>query len=140
MSYRIAVASGDGKTVDTGFGAAEDFLIYEVNGTEYRLLEKRKSLCSVSRNADVDQGTSCADHENNASGCDGDGNTDCRGHGKHSGMVSAVSDCKCVLCKKIGYGAQKELERKGILSFDIEMDIDEALKKIVIYIDKALKY
>ena len=48
-----------------------------------------------------------------------------------------MCDCRCVICSKIGLSAQKELERRGILSFDVETSVAEALEKIVNYIYKT---
>ena len=42
MSYRIAVASSDGISIDLHFGEADHFLIYEVEGMEYTLMGERR--------------------------------------------------------------------------------------------------
>lgn len=42
MSYLIAVGSSDGKQVDLHFGSAAEFFIYEIEGEDIRLKEKRQ--------------------------------------------------------------------------------------------------
>ncbi len=129
MSYKIALASSDGINIDLGFGAAEHFYIYEVEGTEYSLLEDRECTADPSAPAGCEENAGC--------GTDGDRGFGCGGRGIHSARIAFVSDCRCVVCKKIGFSVQKDLERKGILSFDIETGISEALEKIVNYIYKT---
>lgn len=41
MSYKIAVASSDGKQIDETFGSAKRFMIYEVADGIYKRLEER---------------------------------------------------------------------------------------------------
>ena len=50
--------------------------------------------------------------------------------------VDKIKDCRCIVCKKIGFQAQKQLERKAISVFDIEGSIDEILGKIIEYYRK----
>lgn len=47
-----------------------------------------------------------------------------------------LSDCRCVVCKKIGFQAQKQFEKKAISVFDVECEIKEALDKITFYYNK----
>ena len=42
VSYKIAVASSDGANIDLTFGEAFEFTVYEAEGTDYKVLEKRK--------------------------------------------------------------------------------------------------
>ena len=51
--------------------------------------------------------------------------------------VEIISDCRCVVCKKIGYKVQKQLEKLAIISFDIDCTVEEALNKITVYIQKT---
>ena len=136
MAYRIAVASSDGVNIDLSFGAASEFLIYEADGTEYRLFETRRYEPTDSDDAKKSESDSGADQGcGDGAGCGG-GHGCGAGGGGHEEKVSLLSDIRCLICKKIGFGAQKALERKGITSFDIECGIDEALEKITAYIDK----
>lgn len=50
MSFRVAVASSDGKFVNQHFGMAQQFLIFEIDDQcEYKFLELRKNIpaCDV---------------------------------------------------------------------------------------------
>lgn len=132
MAYKIAVASSDNKNVDISFGAASNFLIYEVEDLEFNLLEKREYR--VSNESDVQ---SCdAKKDCKSPGC-GEGGHGCGGASGVSDKVKIIEDCRCILCKKIGFQVQKQLEKKAIASFDIECDINEGLDKIVNYLYKV---
>ena len=51
--------------------------------------------------------------------------------------VLLIDDCRCVVCAKIGFQAQKQFERKAISVFDIECKITDALDKITAYYEKV---
>ncbi|NLK95900.1 MAG: hydrogenase [Clostridiales bacterium] len=123
MSYRIAIASNDGININEHFGSAKYFLIVEVDdkgnyvNKENRIIEESsiKSNC----------GSGC----NNGCGGKGDFATSYR--------VSLISDCRALLCKKIGTNFEKQLGRKGIISYQIDNSIEEALKIIIEYYRKV---
>ena len=69
------------------------------------------------------------------SGCSGNG-MGCNGSTDVTSKVDKIKDCRCIVCKKIGFQAQKQLERKAISVFDIEGGIDEILDKIIEYYRK----
>lgn len=123
MSYKIAIASSDERTIDLKFGSATAFLIYEVrdDGTWERV-ERR----SVSERDDTEVPSSCGDKGE----CLGGG---CHSSGPSNPRVDLIADCRCVLCKKTGNPIQKQLDKKAISSFDITGEIEEALHKIVQY-------
>lgn len=123
MSYKIAVASSDQKKIDLNFGAASEFLIYEVreNG-EFELIERRK----VSETRKAEEPSSCGEKGE----CKGGG---CHGSGPLNPRVDLISDCRCLLCKRTGNPVQKQLDRKAISSFDVDGEIEEAIHKIVLY-------
>lgn len=118
MSYRIAAASSDGIRIDTAYGQAEQFRIYEVDDAGITLAEIRPAEAKSTPHP----------HE----GCSGNGG----GCSEHTG-TEPVSDCKCVLCKSFGRKVIKYLERNGIYAFDIECDIETALKKITAYLERV---
>lgn len=152
MSYKIAVASSDGIQIDETFGSAEKFLIYEVEDGVYRRLETRASDEKRTDRSGAPQAPGCnpasgfqkkdgggegnACHAENGcgagSGC-GNGAGGCGGAGEASAKVELVSDCRCVVCKKIGFHIQKQLERKAISAFDVACPVEEALEKISYY-------
>lgn len=117
MGYYIAVASSDGKAVDLSFGEAEEFLIYEINGKSIKAPYARH--CVEKQNSDTENICGCGIHG-----------------GNHNARVELLSDCRCVLCGKIGPQARKLLERKQISVFDIEADLIDALQKVIDYFDK----
>lgn len=134
MSYKIAIGTSDGVHVDLKFGEVSHFTIYEVSGNEVKLSEIRNVL---------------NDKESDAPGCDtsGCGNGQCGGSGggcsgpsEVTERISIISDCRCVVCKKIGFQAQKQFEKKAISVFDVECDVSEALDKITFYYDKMDKH
>lgn len=134
MSYKIAVGSSDGIHVDLKFGEVTRFLICEV-ADEIRLAEERwvsvdretagtgKAFCGTS-------GAGCS-----RAGCGGNGRG-CNGASDVIARVGLLEDCRCVVCKKIGFQAQKQLEKKAISVFDVECEIREALDKITFYYGK----
>jgi len=125
MAYYIAIGSSDGINTDLKFGEVEKFLIYKVEGTDYELYEKREV-------ADADGfAAKCGDKN----GCSGSGHG-CGGGEEVAAKVTAIEDCRAVVCKKIGFQAQKQFEKRAISVFDIETTITDALDKIAGYYNK----
>ncbi len=124
MSYKIAVVSSDQRKIDLNFGAASEFLIYEVreNG-EFGLIERRKVPETL-------QGEELSSSCGKKGECKGGG---CHDSGPQNPKVDLISDCRCLLCKKTGSPVQKQLDRKAISSFDVDGEIEEAIHKIVLY-------
>lgn len=153
MSYLIAVATSDAKVVDLGFGAAKGFHIYEVEGTSYKEKEYREfaeeeissdvqsgcggqtSECGDTSNCGRPSG-GCGDGSQGGCGGSGDGHGGCGGSEGALKKVELIADCRSLVCKKIGFQAQKQLEKKAIAGFDVECSVDEALAKIATYFDK----
>jgi hypothetical protein len=145
MSYKIAVASSDGTHIDETFGSAKEFLIYEVTDETYVKSEVR-AVEEVSNAVDeVSQPQKEAASQENCgnsgscgkSGCNSGLGGGCLGGGEVSGKVELISDCRCIVCKKIGFHIQKQLERKAITSFDVTCTVEEALQKITAYFHKV---
>ena len=103
----IAVASKDGKEINQHFGHAERFLIYDVDGSDARLVDEKK----VERYCSYDQ-----DHP-------------LRAH-----LLAAISDalknCRAVVCAQIGQGPQMEMERLGLDTFVADGPIKPALVEL----------
>lgn len=158
MSYKIAVGSSDEIHVDLKFGEVDRFIIYEVDDDGFRKSEYRAVLSSpeaseavtetLSNNdiADQERAEGCLQPKQSGcqpqgcaggSGCGGGpgcgGGHDCGGSGEIIDKVKLISDCRCIVCKKIGFQVQKQFERKAISVFDIECEIGEALEKIAAY-------
>ncbi len=100
MPYKIAVATSDGVNIDRTFGSAECFTIYEVNDDHFTFAEKR----AFPEWQEISPETCKNDCH---SGC-GNG---CGNGGQHSGKVDLISDCRCVVCTKIGFPIRKQLGR-----------------------------
>ncbi len=125
MAYKIAIASSDGENVDLSFGAAESFYIYDVNGVEFALSEER-ILGSGEDAALQNPSGGCESGCGGGSGC-----------GASSQKVESLSDCRSIVCRKIGFGVTKQLEKKAISGFSVECSVTEALEKIASYYDKV---
>lgn len=164
MTYKIAVASSDGITVDGAFGEVTEFRIYQVEGEQYTQVEYRKMPepliqkpedTAVAQRADSTDQQNCSgqDSDPTEAGCCGGQDSDpteagcCGGHGGHGGCgcgtpdgssvrIKVLSDCRSIVCKKIGPHAKKLLERKAIAAFDVECSVEDALKKIIFYYNR----
>lgn len=131
--YKIAIGSSNGRDVDLKFGEIQSFLIYQIDGTNCELIEKR-DIASNTINVKSSIESSC-ENKCESSGCSGNGH----GCGEASEIfdkVAYISDCRSVVCKKIGFQAQKQFEKKAISVFDVECKVDEALEKISFYYSK----
>lgn len=123
MSYKIAVATSDGINVDETFGAAVRFVIYEAESGKYHISEERT--------AGSEPVTHCSSSSERK--CEGKGGGCCGGSEEESEKVVLISDCRCVVCTKIGFHVQKQLQRKAISMFDVQCSVSEALDKITGY-------
>lgn len=154
MSYKIAVASSDGIHIDETFGAALAFHIFEVTDRRYEQVEIRSvgEDVLISEKAEnkseikQENGTKESNWPESGcsrkadcgqSGCHGGAGGGCGGSDGASEKVNAISDCRSVVCKKIGFHIQKQLERKAITSFDVACTVEEALDKISAYFSKV---
>lgn len=150
MAYKIAVGSLDGINVDLKFGEVSEFLIYEITD-EIRLIEKRKvnsvkadNINTNSTNNSDNTNTNSTNESNNTNNActNGSSHNRCCGNGNGCGSqsiipgVTLIEDCRCVVCKKIGFQAQKQFEKKAITVFDVDTSIDDALTKITAYYAK----
>lgn len=139
MAYKIAAASSDGVYIDLSFGAADSFYIYEIDEeNQYHFCEIRK----YTENAGTDftsyqeacHDTGCSGIAGNREGCQGTG---CNGQNKSPMKIALIEDCRCILCKKLGFQVQKQLEKKAITAFAIDLKIDDAIRKIAEYFDRV---
>lgn len=137
MSYKIAVVSSDGVNIDQSFGAANEFRIYEAaDDGKYHLLEIRqwKEPAAGVSSDDCTPGADRGCGSKAGIGCGSGGG--CGGTGQTIPKLELVSDCRSILCSKIGFQVRKQMEKKAIAAFDIEYPINEALHKIVSYFSK----
>ena len=165
MSYKVGITSTDGIYVDAHFGGASSFLIYEVNADgSYENIEERivpgsnKDISSDSIIPSKENGNSCGSSLDCASSQNCTTNSDCSpkascgsadgnksgsggGCGGHSDSkidanVLLITDCRCLLCNKVGAGAERQLGRKAITAFQVDYKIEDALAKIINYYTK----
>ena len=85
---RVAVATQDGLTIDTHFGHAREFRIYDISGEIATFLEKR----------DIDQYCVAGQSMGSALG----------------GILEAVADCQAVLVAMIGEPPRARLAEIGV--------------------------
>jgi predicted Fe-Mo cluster-binding NifX family protein len=108
---KVAVASENKLVVHQHFGRATQFLIYEVEEAECRLVEIRKNQppCGTARE-------------------DGEG-----GHSEDimQKTVDLLSDCRAVVVARIGPAAVEKLSRLGIQAFVIPDFIDSAMQRLM---------
>ena len=129
MAYLIAIGSSDGKVSDLKFGEVQNFFVYKIEGTDYELSEVR--------NVSLPEGTGC---DTSKCGTEGAGCSSasggCGGSGEAETKVELIKDCRAIICKKIGFQAQKQLARYQISVFDVELPAGDALEKISAYYAK----
>ncbi len=108
MSYKIAVASTDGKVVNQHLGRAEKFYILEVNDeNDFYYVENRDNIAACNGGTHSDEGLNLT--------------------------VQLLSDCKYVLVSRIGPVAEYALRKKGVTALSISDYIEEAVKKLIFY-------
>ena len=123
--YKVAVATSDGKTVDSHFGHAQSFLIFEVDedSGSYEDIEERDVTAACS-------GGSCAASSSaNDSGCGGHNGAG-EGHSQMDEIAKALSDVDYVLVTRIGPHAIRALAKYDVTAYDIVLPIGEAIAKI----------
>ncbi|MDH4200385.1 MAG: hypothetical protein OEV66_08410 [Spirochaetia bacterium] len=97
---KVAITSSDGKNIDTHFGHADCFYIYEISGDKINLLDIRETerFCTKDSN-----------------------------HGKNNGVMEQfaklLNDCEILLCSSIGYHVAESLKDYGINPYMLECDI-----------------
>jgi predicted Fe-Mo cluster-binding NifX family protein len=101
VKLRVAVSSETGRLVDSHFGKANTFMIYEVSDAEIKHIEDRE-----------------IDEEWEMGG----------GAPKSAGRVKAISDCDAVVTSRIGVHAQDSLKEHGVLGVEYPYQIDKGLK------------
>ncbi len=110
MSYKIAVASTDGKVVNQHFGRAEKFYVLEVNdNNEFHYVEERDNIAACNGGTHSDEGLILT--------------------------VQLLIDCKYVLVSQIGPVAKYALNKKGVTAFIITHYIEVAVRKLIHFND-----
>jgi predicted Fe-Mo cluster-binding NifX family protein len=111
VSFKVAVASSDGKFVNQHFGMTTQFLIFEIDDNgDYKFLELRENIPA----------------------CDVGGHTE----DAMTTSVRLISDCKALIASHIGPAAVNILLDHGIDPYIAPMFIEEALKELVLSLKK----
>lgn len=140
MTYKIAIASSDGIYVDTHFGSASSFLIVEVDGDGSYSGKEARIVPNPAEHIETNSLCSSRKACGNSSDCTGKKESGCGGGHSEAQIdlrVSLIADCRCLICKKIGSGVERQLERKAITTFQVDNKVEEALKKITEYYRKT---
>lgn len=130
MEFKIAVASSDGRRVDTPFGKAEQLYIYESMKPGTYLLRECRRL----RPGDLTPEEGAVTDAGHC-GC-GVGANCCSGDGE-SIKLQVIEDCRFFLCSHIGLRARKTLERHAITVFEIDEAVNTAIEKIVRFYNRS---
>lgn len=94
---KIAIASTDGVSINEHFGRAKEFWIYESD-------EKGKYQFVERRTNNLEERSD-----------------------QHAAAVQLLADVEVILVNKIGPGAEKELQRGGIIVLSVSETIEKAL-------------
>ena len=132
MSTKVAITSSDNLNVDLHFGQASEFLIYELRGDNFELVEKRAAPANQSQDTEeLNTGSGCGGCGNGSGGgcCAGGG-------GVLSPVVENLLDCRAIVAAQIGGNVRRQFERNAISCFDIELPVEEALEKLAAYYKK----
>ena len=109
----MAVASTDGIVVNSHFGMAESFYIYEIDGDKVRCADRR----AIDEEA---KGCACGDADDH--------------NKKLLKKIETIKDCKYVVISRIGVGAENLLSEYDIKSYEIPGFIEESLNQLISYV------
>jgi len=98
MSYRIAIASSNGESVNQHFGNAENFLIYEVSKEKVSFVEDRPMQSSSIGAGHSDE--------------------------KVVYLADQLQDCSVVFVTKIGMKASRYLYQHKLKSFQVNFSLN----------------
>jgi len=110
-TYRIAVASSDGKTINEHFGKAVSFLVYDTGKEGYTFIEKRNVTPLNCKSEHTEESL--------------------------APNIEALKDCTAVVVVKIGDPVRRAFERNGVSVFEKTESIDNALTKLAAYYTKT---
>lgn len=119
MSYRIAITSLDGVSIDTHFGQSPGFHIFEAeeDGSSWKEVEYRE----IPKTAEFVSGEA--------------EQPSCNGHDEARLIIISrmLNDCVYLLTKKIGLKPYRFLQRTGLTSLELSGDIAPVVEKLIHY-------
>jgi len=107
MHMKVAIGTSDGIAVTEHFGYALQFQIWDFANGRFRLLETRRNLPACGATRDERTVRDPMDVS-----------------------VDLVSDCRAVLVTRIGECAVNRLDALGILAFETEDAVEQALAEL----------
>jgi len=113
MSYKIAIASNNGESVNEHFGQAENFLIYEVTNEGVNFVEDREVEPATDGNKHSDYGL--------------------------IRVADILQDCKAVFVLKIGVKASRYLYQRDIKSFEVDYSLNFIFSSLIKNPQKGFK-
>ena len=106
--YKIAVTSKYGKLVDKHFGHTVEFIIYQTDGQQSKILETRhlEKFCEGMAACDLEEA-------------------------RRDSVIEALADCDAVLTMRIGYQAKNKLKEQGISAVEFCDTVENGLQYAV---------
>lgn len=98
MTYRIAIASRDGESVNEHFGQARNLLVYEVDDTCIRFVEDREIELRAGEAAHTAENMKI--------------------------FAEALSDCSAVFVRRIGARSATYLNARNIRTFEVDFSLN----------------
>lgn len=135
MSIKVAIATSDKTNIDLHFGQASQFQIYELRGDHFEFLETRETPKATIEEASAAENFAGGCGSGFGGGCGSGCGGGCGGGagGPISPVVENLLDCRAIVAAQIGQNVRRQFERNAVSVFDIELTIEEALKKLAAY-------
>ncbi len=111
-SWRVAIASTDGKVINEHFGRAKEFYIVDIHSDGSTEIVGKRTVSPLCNNGEHDDQTLAA-------------------------SIGSLSDCTAVLVAKIGMSAKRALEINKISVFENADYIENAVLKLTDYFIKT---
>jgi predicted Fe-Mo cluster-binding NifX family protein len=105
MSYRIAIASSNGESVDQHFGQAQNFLIYQVSSKGIDFVEDREVQLAQSETPHSEENL------------------------EH--LVKLLDDCSAVFVLKIGARSSSYLQLRNISIFEVDFSLNHIFTTLI---------
>jgi nitrogen fixation protein NifX len=105
MTYRIAIASKDGESVDQHFGQAKNLLIYEIDDNSVSFIEDRE----------IELLSDEAAHSS----------------GNMHIFAEALKDCSAVFVRRIGAQSAKYLHAHNIRTFEVNFTLNHIFQTLI---------
>ncbi|MDR1454235.1 MAG: hypothetical protein LBJ01_01165 [Tannerella sp.] len=105
LSYRIAIASSDGDTVNLHFGQATNLLIYEIGEEKVDFIEDRKVELVAGEAAHAEANMEI--------------------------FVDALRDCSAIFVRRIGERSLRYLRERNITAFEVNFSLNHIFNTLL---------